>query len=75
MMVIQQKEVGMVTFHYNSLTTEVFVEEQAEGWEVEIYKHRHFLASLEINKEGKIYIVEDFGLEYEQVKENEIELK
>ena len=62
-------QAGEYQFFYNPLTTEVFVNQSGAEWEIEIYKHKHFLGSLEINEEGKIYIIEDVDLKMEKLEE------
>jgi hypothetical protein len=74
-MELKKARAGMYEFQFNPLSTEVFVNESNEEWEVEIYKFRHFQGSLEITKDGKILIVEDLDLKLEQVNEYLIEIK
>jgi hypothetical protein len=74
-MEIGRKEAGNYLFLYNPLTTEVHVQNYEKEIEVEIYKYKHFLGTLEIDKQGKIVIVEDFGLELNKIDEFQIEIK
>ncbi len=57
---------GPYEFHYNSATTEVYVSHTGDEWEIEIYQHKHFQGSLEIDAQGNLAIVDDFGLKLEK---------
>jgi hypothetical protein len=70
-----KKEAGKYLFLYNPLTTEVYVQSYEKEIEVEIYKYKHFLGTLEIDIQDKIVIVEDFGLELKQIDEFQIQIK
>lgn len=75
MMELARVKAGSYEFQYNPLTTEIFVKQTGEEWEIEIYKLRHFQGSLEIDKDGKLWMVEDLHLHLEQVETNIIEVK
>lgn len=68
-------QAGAYEFRYNPLTTEVFVDQTGEEWEIEIYKFKHFQGSLEIDADGKLFIVEDLHLQLEQIDSKIIEVK
>lgn len=57
---------GPYELQYNPTTTDVYVDEVGEEWEIEIYQHKHYQGSLEIDSEGHIVITEDFGLKIER---------
>lgn len=74
-MELGRAKAGIYEFRYNPLTTEVFVDQTGEEWEIEIYKHKHFQGSLEIDKDGKLWMVEELHLQLEQIEPNIIEIK
>lgn len=74
MMELARVKAGIYEFRYNPLTIEVFLEQTGEEWEIEIYKLKHFQGSLEIDKDGKMWMVEDLHLQLEQVEPNVIEV-
>ncbi|WP_025029059.1 hypothetical protein [Caldalkalibacillus mannanilyticus] len=74
-MELGRKKIGDYEFIYNPLTTEIYVSEEEEMWEVEIYKLKHFLGTLEVNRTGDILIIEDLGLELVKLDEKQIEVR
>ncbi|WP_134701736.1 hypothetical protein [Ammoniphilus sp. YIM 78166] len=66
---------GPYEFHYNSATTEVYVSQTGDEWELEIYQHKHFQGSLEIDAEGRLTIIDDFGLKLEEAGDFRLKIK
>lgn len=71
---LKEVQAGQVTFLYHPLTTELYVDQIGEEWEVEIYKYKHYQGSLEIDQSGKILIVEDVSLSLKEIEKNRIEV-
>ncbi|MEW9668652.1 hypothetical protein [Ammoniphilus sp. 3BR4] len=57
---------GPYEFRYNPLTTDVYVSQQGEEWEIEIYQHKHYQGALEIDALGQLVLIEEFGLKLEK---------
>lgn len=66
---------GRYEFHYNPSTTEVYVSQQGAEWEIEIYQHKHYQGALEIDPQGQLILVEEFGLKLEKCGDFSILIK
>jgi hypothetical protein len=73
-MEMKKVRAGKVTFVFDSTVTDVYVDAFGDGFDVDIYKHKHYQGALEVDPEGNVTITDDLGLNLRVVENGIVEV-